>query len=48
MATVPVTAEIARRAAVMAWSDLPEDLVERTKQCLLDWSATTVAGGQEN
>ena len=47
MATVPVTAEIARRAAVMAWNDLPEDLVERTKQCLLDWFAVTVAGAQE-
>src|SRR5258705_5450776 len=37
MAAVPVTAEIARRAAVLAWNDLPDDLVERTKQCLLDW-----------
>src|SRR6266481_5407511 len=27
--------------------DLPEDLVERTKQCLLDWFAVTVAGAQE-
>ncbi len=36
MAAVPVTAELARRAAALAWRDLPEDLVERTKQCLLD------------
>src|SRR5262249_42001941 len=47
MAAVPVTAEIARRAAVLAWNDLPEDLVERTKQCLLDWFAVTVPGAQE-
>src|SRR4029450_8908340 len=47
MAAVPVTAEIARRAAVLAWNDLPDDLVERTKQCLLDWFAVTVPGAQE-
>jgi 2-methylcitrate dehydratase PrpD len=47
MTAVPVTAEIARRAAVLAWSDLPDDLVERTRQCLLDWFAVTVAGAQE-
>lgn len=47
MAAVPVTAEIARRAAVLAWNDLPEDLVERTKQCLLDWFAVTIPGAQE-
>ena len=47
MQAVPVTAEIARRAAALAWRDLPDDLVERTKQCLLDWFAVTVAGAQE-
>ena len=46
-AVVPVTAEIAKRAAALAWQDLPDDLVERTKQCLLDWFAVTVAGAQE-
>src|SRR6266849_3378823 len=40
MAAVPVTAEL-------AWRDLQEDLVERTKQCLLDWFAVTIAGAQE-
>lgn len=44
---IPVTAEIARRAAHLGWTDLPDDLVERTKQCLLDWFAVTVAGAQE-
>src|SRR5258708_4153413 len=47
MQAVPVTAEIARRATALAWRDLPDDLVERTKQCLLDWFAVTVAGAQE-
>lgn len=42
-----VTAEIARRAATLAWRDLPDDLIERTKQCLLDWFAVTVAGARE-
>lgn len=48
MATVAVTSEIARRAAVLAWTDLPDDLIERTRQCLLDWFAVTVAGAQED
>jgi 2-methylcitrate dehydratase PrpD len=43
----PVTAEIAKRAAHLGWSDLPDDLIERTKQCLLDWFAVTVPGAQE-
>jgi 2-methylcitrate dehydratase PrpD len=47
MAAVAVTAEIARRAATLAWNDLPDDLVERTRQCLLDWFAVTVPGAQE-
>ena len=48
MTAIPVTAEIAKRAAHLAWADLPDDLVERTKQCLLDWFAVTVAGAQED
>jgi 2-methylcitrate dehydratase PrpD len=44
---VAVTAEIAKRATALAWRDFPDDLVERTKQCLLDWFAVTVAGAQE-
>jgi 2-methylcitrate dehydratase PrpD len=47
MAAVAVTAEIAKRAANLDWNDLPEDLVERTKQCLLDWFAVTIPGAQE-
>jgi len=48
MTNVAVTAELARRAAALAWRDLPEDLVERTKQCLIDWFAVTAAGAQED
>ena len=44
---VAVTAELAKRARTLAWRDFPEDLVERAKQCLLDWFAVTVAGAQE-
>jgi 2-methylcitrate dehydratase PrpD len=44
---VAVTAELAKRAAALTWRDFPDDLIERTKQCLLDWFAVTVAGAQE-
>ena len=47
MAAVPVTSEIAQRAAILGFNDLPDDLVERTKQCLLDWFAVTLAGAQD-
>jgi 2-methylcitrate dehydratase PrpD len=47
MAAVPVTAEIAQRAALLGYRDLPDDLIERTKQCLLDWFAVTLAGAQD-
>src|SRR5215475_11603580 len=42
-----VTAAIARRAAELTWRDLPDDLVERTEQCLLDWFACAIAGAHE-
>jgi len=42
-----VTAAIAGRAARLGWADLPDDLLERTKQCLLDWFAVTLAGARE-
>jgi 2-methylcitrate dehydratase PrpD len=44
---VAVTAELAKRATALAWRDFPDDLIERTRQCLLDWFAVTVAGAQE-
>ena len=47
MAAVPVTSEIAQRASILGFNDLPDDLVERTRQCLLDWFAVTLAGAQD-
>lgn len=47
MAVIPVTSEIAQRASILGFNDLPDDLVERTKQCLLDWFAVTLAGAQD-
>lgn len=47
MATPAVTSEIAQRAAILGFKDLPDDLIERTKQCLLDWFAVTLAGAQD-
>lgn len=44
---IAVTAELAKKAAHLAWNDFPDDLLERTKQCLLDWFAVTVAGAQD-
>jgi 2-methylcitrate dehydratase PrpD len=47
MAVIPVTSEIAQRASILGFNDLPDDLIERTKQCLLDWFAVTLAGAQD-
>lgn len=47
MAAIPVTSEIAQRASILGFNDLPDDLIERTKQCLLDWFAVTLAGAQD-
>src|SRR5258707_3206330 len=44
---VAVTAELAKRATALAWRNFPDDLIERTRQCLLDWFAVTVAGAQD-
>ena len=38
-----VTAAVAQRAAELTLRDLPEDVVERTRQCVLDWFAVTIA-----
>ena len=45
--TVAVTAEIAKTAAHSRLERFPRRPVERTKQCLLDWFAVTVAGAQD-
>ena len=42
-----LTAELARRAASVQLAELPEDVVERARQALLDWFAVTLAGSAE-
>jgi 2-methylcitrate dehydratase PrpD len=46
-ADVPVTAELARRAAAIRYDALPADIRELARQCLLDWLAVTLAGSRE-
>jgi 2-methylcitrate dehydratase PrpD len=42
-----VTAELARLASAVRAADLPEDIVELARQCLLDFLAATLAGSRE-
>lgn len=44
---VPVTAELARLASAVRAEDLPGDIVELARQCLLDFLAATLAGSRE-
>lgn len=41
------TAELAQRVSGLRFADLPEDMVERSRQCLLDWLGVAVAGSVE-
>ena len=41
------TADVAARVAALRYDDLPADLVELTRQCVLDWFGVTVAGSRE-
>jgi len=41
------TAELAGRASSLQFDDLPADVVELARQCILDWFAVTVAGAGE-
>lgn len=42
-----VTAEVTRRAAVLRFEDLPPDVVEVAKHCILDWFGVALAGAAE-
>ncbi|HEX7967727.1 MAG TPA: MmgE/PrpD family protein [Stellaceae bacterium] len=44
---IPVTAELARRAALLRYDELPADIRRLARQCVLDWLAVTVAGSRE-
>jgi 2-methylcitrate dehydratase PrpD len=41
------TADIAAQAAGLRYEDIPSDVVELVRQCVLDWFAVTVAGSRE-
>jgi 2-methylcitrate dehydratase PrpD len=41
------TADVAARVAGLSYDDIPEDIVELARQCVLDWFAVTVAGSRE-
>jgi 2-methylcitrate dehydratase PrpD len=41
------TAEVAVRAARLRIEDIPSDVVELVRQCVLDWLGVTVAGSRE-
>src|SRR4051812_13993518 len=41
------TEEVASRAASVRYRDLPKDIVELFRHCLLDWLGVTIAGSSE-
>ena len=42
-----ITQELAARSAALCYTDLPEDVRLRVRQCLLDWIGVTLAGACE-
>lgn len=46
-AQASVTAEVTRRARSLRFDDLPPDVVEVAKHCVLDWFGVTLAGAAE-
>ncbi|MBV9659839.1 MAG: MmgE/PrpD family protein [Acidimicrobiales bacterium] len=45
--TAGLTLALAEQGASLDWDDLPDDVVELARQCLLDWLAVTLAGSSE-
>ncbi|WP_306556079.1 MmgE/PrpD family protein [Acidovorax sp.] len=45
--TPRITQELAARSAALCYTDLPEDVRLRVRQCLLDWIGVTLAGACE-
>src|SRR2546423_7200655 len=41
------TLALAERVAAQSFGDLPDDVVEIARQCVLDWLGVTVAGSRE-
>src|SRR5688572_28129405 len=46
-AALPVTRLLAEAGRAVTFDRLPEDVVERAKQCLLDWLGVTLAGADQ-
>ncbi len=42
-----ITSELAAEARATRWDDLPPDVQQVARQCLLDWLGCTIAGSQE-
>jgi 2-methylcitrate dehydratase PrpD len=47
MADASITAELARRAIVLRYRDLPFEIRQWARQCVLDWLGVTLAGSRE-
>jgi 2-methylcitrate dehydratase PrpD len=45
---LPVTRSLAERSAALRYRDIPEEVRELARQCLLDWFAVTLAGSRED
>ena len=45
--SIDFTMEVAHRAANVRYNDLPKDVVELFRQCLVDWLGVTIAGSSE-
>jgi len=43
----PITAELAQRAAALRYGELPAEVRQLARQCVLDWLAVTLAGACE-
>jgi 2-methylcitrate dehydratase PrpD len=45
--TQPLTEALAERASSLRYDDIPEDVLEAARNCLLDWFAVTLAGSSQ-
>jgi len=46
-ATDTLTHALAQRSSSLAYEDIPDDVIEIARQCLLDWFAVTLGGSSE-
>jgi 2-methylcitrate dehydratase PrpD len=45
--TQPLTQALAQRGSSLSYEDIPQDVLEAARNCLLDWFAVTLAGSAE-